>query len=703
MQVKLKLFTTRVLAIFISFAAVFSSYNINVQAKGKGILYYNPDAVHRYEDSGESDSYSPEDEVGMTLSENGNDITDMSDKNDSQNEAGTVNSGAKSGKNKSTSKNSPSQKKVSESSQHDSYELTRDDDRIHYIKLNGHTTQSSDAIVIESNGHFGLIDSSNKSDDIQYGIKIANTASGKQVLKYLNALGVTHLDFVLSTHSHSDHNGGFPEIAYSFLDETHTIITDKVDYISYESGEEEQKEYPREELSEYSYASIIDENTTYIVKGYIDNSREEEMYNNKAYYNDAMGAMQKTNILKVNNPSNKSLKKLGAKKKTHASSKLDDEISFMFGDFNISLYNLYRRSNTDENANSIVTYVEKNGVKTVLLADIDVYNNTEQKIAKAIVKQHGRINVIKVGHHGYFRSTSRELLDRFNAKIAIVSTCNSNMADYSPFYGYLKSKGAYLYRTMDQSSDSIVQEMTDKSSIMAGVILADQDVVLKRETEIKTENFISHADDKTINTVVTTTDEKKIVADTWLDVEDSAIMWTQKKGINQWSKWYTQYNEYEWVFVNKDGTNKTGWNKIRGYWYEFNKSGIMKTGWTTKKGKKVYLLDKTYMNRPKGSMMVGWYFSGDDIYYFKADGEAHTGWMNYQGSWYYLKAGVAVRGAWQRISDQHYYFDVDGKMKTGWLNLGGKWYFLEKSGAMVTGDKIIEGKAYHFTDDGVLQ
>ena len=91
---------------------------------------------------------------------------------------------------------------------------------------------------------------------------------------------------------------------------------------------------------------------------------------------------------------------------------------------------------------------------------------------------------------------------------------------------------------------------------------------------------------KTINTVVTTTDEKKIVADTWLDVEDSAIMWTQKKGINQWSKWYTQYNEYEWVFVNKDGTNKTGWNKIRGYWYEFNKSGIMKTGWTTKKGKK---------------------------------------------------------------------------------------------------------------------
>ena len=582
--------------------------------------------------------------------------------------------------------------------QTENYEYNPEDDRIHYIKLNGQSDHSSDSILIESNGHFGLIDTSNKSGKNVYGTTILDGASGKAVVKYLRSVGATHLDFVLVTHSHSDHNGGLPEISQATIKKTDVLKTERTIYIN---GKEQpaQKTEINKHREEFP---LIDENTTFLVKSYISNEWEEAHYYNQDYYDEAMNAMSKCNIILVNAPSGASLKKFGATRSTNGKGSYDDTISFKFQDYNISLYNLYRRSNYDENANSIVTYIEKNNIKTVLMADLDVYNSTEQKIAKAVYNEHGKIDVLKIGHHGFIKSTSKELLDKFDPKVAIVCTCCPILSEYTPFYGYIKSKGGSIYRTMDQKGNAVVQDMTGDLTIKGSKVI-DKTVDLKKDVTTSTAIEESDSEEGKVKVVTKTTEEHIIQTNTWLDYTVEPVMWVQKRKGNTWTKWYKKEDSYDWVYVNKNGMNKTGWTYIKGYWYEFNEAGIMKTGWTKKNGKKVYLLKEPYANRPRGSMMTGIYFGKNAIYFFNPDGTAKTGWARDNGVWYYFKSGKASRNKWEYLDGYYYHFESDGRMTVGWYNQNGTWYYLDEGGYMVTGERVVDGRTYYFDENGVLQ
>ena len=78
---------------------------------------------------------------------------------------------------------------------------------------------------------------------------------------------------------------------------------------------------------------------------------------------------------------------LGASFNANGSGDLDDTISFQFGDYDITLYNLYPKSDFTENANSIIMLVEKDGIKTLLTGDINVNDQIEQKFAGIITDQ----------------------------------------------------------------------------------------------------------------------------------------------------------------------------------------------------------------------------------------------------------------------------------------------------------------------------
>lgn len=100
---------------------------------------------------------------------------------------------------------------------------------IHFINCG-----RADSILIEQNGRYGLIDASRPfsgaTDVVESAGKGAEKSpdrSAQAVVNYLNYLKVTHLDFILATHAHSDHIGGMPQIAYHFVDKSTTYLYKK--------------------------------------------------------------------------------------------------------------------------------------------------------------------------------------------------------------------------------------------------------------------------------------------------------------------------------------------------------------------------------------------------------------------------------------------------------------------------------------------
>ena len=84
------------------------------------------------------------------------------------------------------------------------------DDRIHFLN-----TANSDCILLESNGHFALVDSGEGDSNPRR--KTAYHGYEEQVLAYLKSAAVSsdgkvRLDFILGTHYHYDHVGCFDRI-----------------------------------------------------------------------------------------------------------------------------------------------------------------------------------------------------------------------------------------------------------------------------------------------------------------------------------------------------------------------------------------------------------------------------------------------------------------------------------------------------------
>ena len=86
--------------------------------------------------------------------------------------------------------------------------------KIHYINVSP-TNLGSDAILLESNGHYAMIDTGEDYDfpddsDSRYPYREGDNTDYRNVMKervmrHLKNVGVETLDFILITHAHSDH------------------------------------------------------------------------------------------------------------------------------------------------------------------------------------------------------------------------------------------------------------------------------------------------------------------------------------------------------------------------------------------------------------------------------------------------------------------------------------------------------------------
>lgn len=237
----------------------------------------------------------------------------------------------------------------------------RNEDRIHFL-----STGSSDAILLESGGRFALVDCAEDSDNPRGFEELEYEGYEEQVLEYLKANaadknGIVKLDFILGTHSHSDHIGGFD-----------TIISDASVKI--------EKAY----LKEYKESQII--------------SKEVDEWDNKEVYEQMINALNSKNIPII--------------------SDIDDK-PFSFGNFTITFFNT-KDNNSEkvgENDNSVGVLIEKSGTKVFLAGDIDNLNGDEDRLAPLI----GKVDLLKVGHHSYSGSTTSNWLKTLNPDICVVT------------------------------------------------------------------------------------------------------------------------------------------------------------------------------------------------------------------------------------------------------------------------------------------
>lgn len=234
------------------------------------------------------------------------------------------------------------------------------DDRIHFLN-----TANSDAILLESNGRFALIDSGEGNSNPRR--KTAYKGYEQEVLDYIKKVcadsnGNVFLDFILGTHYHYDHIGCFhaiisdPQITVgkAFFKKFDPLIAKEYEVVGWKIGE--------------TYSQII-----------------SDLENRGADIID-------------NLPSE----------------------PFEFGDFTVRFYNTVTPRELEgrgENASSVGVKITKGDKSAFLAADITKSSGLESILGDVI----GDIDLLKIGHHGYFGSSSASFLRKIKPEIAIVT------------------------------------------------------------------------------------------------------------------------------------------------------------------------------------------------------------------------------------------------------------------------------------------
>lgn len=227
-------------------------------------------------------------------------------------------------------------------------------DTQYYVKKDNNVgVKNSDAIILESKGKYAMIDT-------------ARVDQSSKIIKYLKELNIKELEFILLTHAHDDHIGGYIEI----------IKNVKVKNVY---------------LKQYEKYDDKDENVKKIK-----NTMKKIV---------TLSQNAKINIKYVNKKENQAIG---------------------LGNISMNLYNTSLNkivdSINDENDNSIVVLAKIKGKKIYFAADIEAAN-------KAISKKIGDVDIYKVSHHGYLYNNTAEVLKQLKPEYAIITSFKERTTD----------------------------------------------------------------------------------------------------------------------------------------------------------------------------------------------------------------------------------------------------------------------------------
>jgi len=558
--------------------------------------------------------------------------------------------------------------------------------RIHFI--NTKAKSGSDAILLESNGHYALIDMGEDYDfpdgsDPRYpsrwGISMRNyQVLEDRLIRHLDQIGVKKLDFIIGTHVHSDHIGGADEILNR-----------------YQVGKFYLKKYSDERITSHW-----------------------GLWDNLFNYDNALRAAQKRGVTLIQNIT-------------------DEDSHFKLGDMDIQLYNYKNEYDADgnlkkvrdDNSNSIVSVVTVAGKRIYLGGDLDNAEGAEDKLGPVI----GKVDMMKWNHH-YDATISNTInfLENLSPKMIIQTTGGDiNVASTRE---YLQKKNIQVLRASSQTQDATVFDISDSGFANVSNLFPDIPVVDEKWYQEGGYWKYRLADGE--------------MAIGWKEI-GGATYFFNGKGQMQAGRWLhlnddwgenAKGNDY---YLNSNGKMQTGgWFKLDGHWYYIQSNGArrfselseiggkkylfaadgkMLTGHQVFNGKKMFFTDSGalqvgdkvsswkkidsnwYYYDENGNVAVGLKKINGEIYYFDKDGIMQTGWNRIEGYWRYFATSGAMKTGWVKDQDTWYYLDKDGIMLTGKQDINGTRYYLNASGAMQTGWKWLENNWYYYANSGAMK
>jgi glucan-binding YG repeat protein len=160
-----------------------------------------------------------------------------------------------------------------------------------------------------------------------------------------------------------------------------------------------------------------------------------------------------------------------------------------------------------------------------------------------------------------------------------------------------------------------------------------------------------------------------------------------------------------WYFYRSDGTQvKGGWELIGNggsRWYYFNENGTMKTGWLKWNG------DWYWLTTPNGGGDPRTTTTGQMVTGFRTIPTTPEG-INAQKTYFFYSNGALNGKGWIKQNNKWYYLQDDGTVATGWFREGTTWYYLDPTsnptGEMKTGyvTTLADGVTPIANPDGVV-
>ena len=612
----------------------------------------------------------------------------------------------------------------------------------------------TDAIVLESNGRFGIVDSGEDSDypdgsDPRYPLRpgiVKGSGVEDAVVAYLKNLGVNsgNLEFYLGTHPHSDHIGSADEIIREFRPQRVYLAEYQDSFISDEARLwDNQYVYDRAIAAAKETGAILIQN--------LDPNAPVEPAPNpveaqsdltavgdapQADVLDAEGVMERFGVdpTDQDDPYNSELlPEEGIAVTRSVDPNLIHEHApdpsttgspfFTLGDMNIEIVNYgddYKFNPVpDANYFSWGVKVKAGGSTAFLAGDINNYDGDEDRLSGMI----GHVDLLKLAHHGLSGSNTPSYLTALSPTYAVQTGNSSNLPEYAT--KTLDRLGVRYFTAPEASANGY-------GAVVA--TFARDGLHLNVMKDAATYHAFNH-DPRLVlyyQGLKQAYQGWKKLGGSWYWFANSAAA-TQNSWIKQGGTWYwltdsgamatgwAKAADGKWYYFDGSGAMQTGWAKVGGAWYYLSGSGAMQTGWL-KLGGTWYWLDpesgamatgwakaadgKWYYFEGSGAMRSGgWMKQGSSWYYLSGSGAMQTGWLSKGGSWYWLdpESGRMATG-WAKATDgKWYYFEGSGAMRSGgWMKLGGTWYYLSGSGAMHTGWLDLGGKRYYLSESGAM-